>query len=67
MADVPKYKNFIASKSQLRKWEYCFLIGQQVLHVLRNCDKLKDKNYICWKEIGLTFGCDRFISSPTGR
>ena len=27
MADLPKYRNFVAGQSQLRKWEYCFLIG----------------------------------------
>ena len=30
----------------------------------RNRDKPKEKS---WEDTGLTFGCDRFISSPTGR
>ena len=39
MADVPKYRKFIADQSQLKKCVYCFLIGwlfgQQILQVLK--------------------------------
>ena len=35
--------------------------------LLRNRDKPKDRKLLCAGWTGLTFGCDRFISSPTGR
>ena len=55
-----------------------WLVAQQILDVLkwdmrvnvklfRNRDKPKLNNYNFLGETGLTFGCDRFISSPTGR